>query len=84
MIWETVKEKDEEILKNLRHIETERGESPKSLTVRFFFNENEFFDNKDISLKIIYKGEDEVSKIEGTDITWKEGKDPTKKKVKKK
>lgn len=45
MIYELVKEKDEEILKSLRHIETERSTGPKTLTVRFFFNENEFFSN---------------------------------------
>lgn len=37
-------------------------------------------------LKVIYKGDqdDTVHSIEGTQITWKEGKDPTKKKIKKK
>ena len=85
MIWELVKEKDEEILKHVRHIQSERGESPKTLAVKFFFNDNEFFDNKDITIKVIYKGDtDEVAKIEGTQINWKDGKDPTKKKVKKK
>lgn len=87
MIWELVKEKDEEILSHLKHVETERGEEPtKHLTVRFLFNDNEFFDNKEIVLTVHYKGDedDTVAKIEGTQINWKEGKDPTKKKVKKK
>lgn len=85
MVYELVKEKDEDILKHLKHVESERGDNPKSLTVRFHFEENEFFDNKEISMKVVYKGdEDTVDKIEGTIITWKEGKDPTKKKVKKK
>lgn len=36
-------------------------------------------------MKISYKGEnDDPDKIEGTPITWKDGKDVTKKKVKKK
>jgi nucleosome assembly protein 1-like 1 len=47
MIFELVKEKDEEILKNVRHIDTERTTGPKTLTVRFYFNENEFFSNAD-------------------------------------
>lgn len=70
MIWELVKEKDEDILKNVRHIETERGDEPKTLTVKFHFNENEYFENKELNLKIIYKvgDEGEVDKIEGTEI----------------
>lgn len=85
MIFELVKEKDEEILKNIRYIDSERTSSPKTLTVRFYFNDNEFFENKDLSLKIYYRGdEDDVEKIEGSEIKWNEAKDPTKKKVKKK
>ena len=85
MIWELVKERDEEILKSLRHIESERETKPKSLSVRFCFHPNDFFNNEILTLKICYKNDtDEVEKIEGTEITWKEGKDVTKKKVKKK
>lgn len=85
MVFELVKEKDEEILQHVRHIETERSEKPKALTVKFHFNDNEFFDNKELSLKVVYKNDsDAVDRIEGTTINWKEGKDPTKKKVKKK
>ena len=85
MIWDLVKEKDEEILKHLKHIDTERTTEPtKTLQANFHFNENEFFDEKLLTLKIVYKGDDDVEKTEGTFITWREGKDPTKKKVKKK
>ena len=85
MIFELVKEKDEEILKNLTNIETERGNKPKSLTARFHFKSNEYFTNDLLTLKIVYKNDsDEVEKIEGTEIKWNEGKDVTKKKVKKK
>lgn len=85
MIYELVKEKDEEILKHVNHIETEKTDSPKSLLVRFLFNDNEFFTNKELTMKIHYKGDnDDVEKIEGTQINWNESKDPTKKKVKKK
>lgn len=86
MIWDLVKEKDEEILKHLKDVDTVRTTEPqKTLSVNFHFNENEFFDEKLLNLKIFYKGDDDdVEKIEGTVISWKEGKDPTKKKVKKK
>jgi hypothetical protein len=35
MIFELVKEKDEEILKHIKHIDFERHDSPKTLTVKF-------------------------------------------------
>jgi len=63
MIYELVKEKDEEILKHITHVESERVDKPKSLTVRFHFApDNGFFDNENISLKLLYKADsDEVS-----------------------
>lgn len=95
MIFELVKEKDEPILEHhLRNIETEKVEpdvadskSRKSLTVKFHFSDNEYFTEKVLALKVIYKPntEDEVERIEGTPISWAdESKDPTKKKIKKK
>ena len=96
MIWELAKEKDEAILKFVRHVETERqdrdesvADSRKTLTVKLHFAENEFFSEKVLSLKVIYKpdsnDEDEVESLEGTNISWAdETKDPTKKKIKKK
>lgn len=68
MIFELVKEKDEEILKHIKHVETERTSDPKTLTVKLHFNENEFFENTEpLALTIYYRGEDDdVEKIEGT------------------
>jgi hypothetical protein len=68
MIFELVKEKDEEILKHIKHVETERTTSPKTLTVKLHFNANEFFDNTEpLALTIFYRGDDDdVEKIEGT------------------
>ena len=95
MIFELVKEKDEPILEgHLRNIDTEKVEavpgdakSRKSLSVRFHFSDNEYFPEKVLTVKVIYKPdtEDEVERIEGTPISWAdESKDPTKKKIKKK
>jgi len=94
MIYEIVKEKDEAILQNLKHIDAERveadeknPESRKSLSIHFHFNENEYFTEPVLTMKVVYKPdtEDEVEKIEGTNISWKsETVDPTKKKIKKK
>ena len=70
MIWELVKEKDEEILKYVRHIDSEKVDTPnKILTVNFHFDANDFFTNSVLSLKVHYKGDnDEVEKTEGTEI----------------
>lgn len=58
MIWELVKEKDEEILVHLKHVETSRSEEPeKHLTVKFHFEDNQFFDNKELLLTVTYKGD---------------------------
>lgn len=86
MIFELVKEKDEEILKYVTHIDSEKTDKPnKTSSVTFHFSQNEFFSNETISLKIHYKADsDEVLKTEGTPINWKDGKDVTKKKIKKK
>ena len=94
MIYELVKEKDEPILQHLRHVEGERvpavagdASSRKTLSVRFHFSDNEYFTDKVLTLKVVYRpdSDDEVERIEGTQIQWAdEGKDPTKKKIKKK
>jgi len=86
MIFDLVKEKDEDILKHLAHIDSGKADKPeKSLKVNFHFHPNEYFDNEVVSLKLIYKADsEEVQKTEGTVINWKDGKDVTKKKVKKK
>jgi hypothetical protein len=57
MIFELVKEKDDEILKFIRHVESERTDNPKTLTVRFLFNKNEFFTNDVLSIKVFYRGD---------------------------
>lgn len=94
MIFELVKEKDEPILKFIKHVESERVEaeegkpdSRKHLIVKFYFNKNEYFSEEVLSIKVVYRpdSDDEVERIVGTPISWAdETKDPTKKKIKKK
>ena len=85
MIFELVKEKDEDILKNLRLIESSRTSKPKTLKISFHFNSNDYFDNETLDLTVNYKNDsDEVEKVVATEINWKENKDVTKKKIKKK
>jgi len=85
MFQDNIEEKDEEILKHLTNVESERSSDPETLVIRFFFSENEFFTNSELTMKLFYdKDRDETEKIESTAIEWKEGKDATKKKIKKK
>ena len=48
------------------------------------FSQNEFFTNETISFTSIMDNDtDQTIEVKGTIIDWKEGQDPTKKKVKK-
>ena len=51
-----------------------------------FFEENDWFSNESLTVSVLYKDTDadDVEKTTGTVINWKDGKDLTKKKVKKK
>uniref|UniRef100_A0A7S3IJH0 Nucleosome assembly protein n=1 Tax=Strombidium inclinatum TaxID=197538 RepID=A0A7S3IJH0_9SPIT len=89
LIWDQVREKDEEIMKHLRHVETTSAEDEvsKNMTVTLkmeFDEENEFFTPSTLFVTLEYESQDQVKDIKGTAIEWKEGKDPTKKKIKKK
>jgi len=89
LVWDQVKEKDEEIVQCLKHVETEAGENEETknmlLTLRMEFEEgNDFFTPNVLSVTMEYESEDAVKSVKGTPIEWKEGKDPTKKKIKKK
>ena len=87
-MWDHVKERDREILEKLRHVETISGQDEKKkhsqLTLKMVFEENDFFKPHILQVTLEYASEDQVSLIKGTEIEWKEGIDPTKKKIKKK
>lgn len=56
-----------------------------TLTLKMDFAEdNDFFTPCKLSVTLEYESEDQVKEIKGTTIEWKDGKDPTKKKIKKK
>lgn len=89
LVWDQVKEKDEEIMKTLKHVETIANENEDTknmiLTLRMEFDENnDFFTPNILTVSLEYESEDTVKEIKGTAIEWLEGKDPTKKKIKKK
>lgn len=88
-IWDTVNEKDDEVLEKLVHVETTSSETEVTknyvLTLKMFFEkDNGFFKPEVLEVSIEYASQDKVKEIKGTVIEWVEGKDPTKKKIKKK
>ena len=88
LIWDQVKEKDQAIMEHLVHVETEQGENENknmTLTLRMRFSPaNDHFTPCELSTTLEYESEDRVKQVKGTHIEWLEGKDPTKKKIKKK
>mmetsp|Transcript_30543 Transcript_30543/g.34724 ORF Transcript_30543/g.34724 Transcript_30543/m.34724 type:complete len:323 (+) Transcript_30543:102-1070(+) len=79
-----VTDKDEEILKHLAEIKYKKDEKTSSFTITFYFTENEWFTNKELVKHFAVGEKDEIEKITSTEITWNDGKDITKKQVKKK
>ena len=86
MLMQIITEKDKPILKHITSIKAEKAEEPSPMiTIELFFSENEFFSNA--SLKFTTREEKEGGRTEeviGQVINWHEGKDVTKKKIKKK
>jgi hypothetical protein len=63
MIWDTVKEKDEEIMKFLKHVETTTSENPENqnviLTLSLTFDKNnDFFTPEVLKVSLEYENED--------------------------
>lgn len=90
-----VEEYDIPILQKLRNIETIMNSDPLGFTLRFTFEENEYFEPNVVDKTYYYKiaPSDEppyffdgpiIEKCTVTPITWKEGKNPTTKFVKRK
>ena len=76
---------DHDILKHLIHAECSKTEKPYSMTATLYFSENDYFEDSSLSLKGNFREDGQrVETFEGTKIQWKEGKDITKKKIKKK
>ena len=86
MITQSITEKDEEVLKYISDVVAEETNDPhKKVRIEFSFRENEFFTNNKLALTVHFKDDsDDVTETEGTFIEWKDGKDLTKKKIKKK
>lgn len=79
-----MKQKDEAVFKSLKKIEYIRiDESEFSFELRFHFLPNDFFTNEVLKKTFYMKEEDLAEKSVGTEIEWKEGKNITKKTIKK-
>ena len=86
MMLQYIREKDRDTLNYITNVTTVETLEPPTITVNLTFKENEYFTNQVLSLKARFRDDDkqEVVETEGTVIDWKDGKDLTKKKIKKK
>merc|ERR1712166_503076 len=91
MLMSIIKEKDQEALDCITKLEVAQAVNPeagskKSKSVTLRFSDNEFFSNDALTMTCYFKDNDceEVARVESTVVDWKDGKDLSKKKVKKK
>jgi len=68
----------------LREIKHKSEEGTENFSLEFYFAPNEFFENDLLKASFKMLTENDVDKIVGTEIKWKEGKDLTKKTITKK
>jgi nucleosome assembly protein 1-like 1 len=85
LIQQAVHKQDKEALTHITNVKTEKTDDPKTIKVEIFFSENEFFSNEVLTytVKVKENGE-EPAEVIGCGIDWKDGKDLSKKKIKKK
>ena len=86
MLQQIITEKDSPIIKHVTMVKAEKVEEPSSMiTVEVFFEKNEFFTNDCLKFTCRMDKEDQkTEEVIGQAINWKEGKDVTKKTIKKK
>jgi len=77
-------EPDHDVLKHLKEIKHFTEEGTENFSLEFHFAPNEFFENEVLKVRFAMISENDVEKIVGCAIKWKEGKDTTKKTVTKK
>lgn len=75
-------ERDEEAFKFLQRIEFTLAENDSDFFLKFHFAENPFFKQTVLEKKFYYE-EDELVKVDGTKVEWHDGKNLTKKVIKK-
>lgn len=79
-----IRKHDEPILEHLISITGTHFEDKHGYELNFTFSPNEYFDNTELKKTYIMIDDHILEKTESTQIAWKDGKDITKKQVKKK
>ena len=79
-----IQEKDRPILMHLEDIECKLHDPGYGFDLIFTFEKNDYFKNEKLIKSITMERQNMIEKCVGTEIDWKDGKDVTKKKIKKK
>jgi len=84
VVGKLIEEKDRPILMHLLDVTCTLHTEGFGYDLTFLFEKNDYFGNDTLKKTFVMTKQNVIEKCEGTEITWKEGKDPTKKKIKKK
>ncbi len=86
MMMQYFREKDQDTIQYISNVFVKETSDPKTMTVTLTYKENPYFANETLELMVRFKDDqaDDVTETQGTVIQWKEGKDLTCKKIKKK
>lgn len=79
-----IQEKDRPILMHLQDIQCDLHTTGYGFDLTFTFEKNDYFKNAQLKKTFVMTRQNIIEKCEGTEIEWKDGKDVTKKKIKKK
>ncbi len=79
-----IQEKDRPILMNLQDVVCALHETGYGFDIIFKFEKNDYFSNTELKKSFTMSKQNVIEKCEGSIIDWKDGKDVTKKKIKKK
>lgn len=79
-----IQEKDRPILMYLQDISCDLHNPGYGFDLTFTFEKNDYFKNAQLRKSFVMTRQNVIEKCDGTEIEWKDGKDVTKKKIKKK
>jgi nucleosome assembly protein 1-like 1 len=79
-----IQEKDRPILMHLQDVQCNLHDPGYGFDLIFTFEKNDYFKNETLKKSFVLAKQNVIEKCEGTEIEWKDGKDVTKKKIKKK
>ena len=84
VVGKMIQEKDRPILMHLQDVASVLHEKGFGFDLTFTFEKNDYFSNEVLKKSFVMSRDNVIERCEGTEISWKDGKDVTKKKVKKK